>query len=138
MAYDKNEWLLDISGDGIETINADGNGTAVFFGENRGLIIERRIAGAVTGTNPTLLITIEASVDGTNSFVEIGRFPSATTTDYLVDQQGTMPARISVIVPDGKPYLRAVKDVGGTNPVFTSVSLVCTPIRQAVAPGYAV
>lgn len=136
MAYDKLEFLLDRAGDGIADITANTTGDAVFIGEGRALLVELRVGGAVTGTSPTLDVALETSQDGTSGWQTLAVFPQQTDSMANGTQQGDPPALATIIMPKGRPYLRANVTVGGTSPSFGRVSLMVRPILDALVPAY--
>jgi hypothetical protein len=113
----------------LETITGTGNGTGAYYGADRTVSLWLMIAGAVTGTSPTLDIKIQDSADG-SSFTDYGlAFPQQTTTqNTVVGNLADLP-RISVTTKPGRPYLRVVKTVGGTSPSFASVAVLHEPAR---------
>ncbi|MEM9605899.1 MAG: hypothetical protein AAGA99_00665 [Actinomycetota bacterium] len=70
----------------------------------------------VTGTSPTLDVTVQASSvsDFSSDVVDLGSFSQVTASSTSRDLQ--------VYVP--RQYVRAAVTVGGTSPVFTGSTLV--------------
>lgn len=97
------------------TITADGNsGTSAedFIGDDP-LIFELRVDGPVTGTSPTLNVTIEDSIDGGTTWHTLTTFTQATAVTREVKR---------VAQPVGRK-LRASWTTGGTTPSFGGVSI---------------
>jgi len=92
------------------TVTATGNGDGIDIGENVELDIRMQVRGTVSGTTPTLDVTIEES-DDNSSFSAIPGAPAFTqATATGVDER--------IMVRTTKRYVRAVKTVGGTTPSF--------------------
>jgi hypothetical protein len=116
--------LTGTTGQPFENISANGNGSGVYFGADRLVEFRLLIAGAVTGTTPTLDIKIQDSADN-SSFADIGAaFPQQTATEATVVGNLVAPPRLAVRTKVGRPYLRIVKTLGGTTPVFNSVAVL--------------
>jgi hypothetical protein len=138
MPYDELLRLTGTTNNPLETITATGNGAAVYAGADRMLQAELRVAGAVSGTTPTLDIKFQSSVDGVSSFTDLGAaFPQRTTSDISGGGAvpGTGPNRLTFNVPTGRPYVRIVKTVGGTTPSFGAVSVLLQAPHGGVAIG---
>jgi len=140
MAYDELLRLTGSTNNALETITASGNGSAVYVGADRLVQAELRVAGAVTGTTPTLDLKLQSSADGSTSWADIpgGAFPQRTTSDISGGGAvpGSGPNRIAFLVPSGRPYVRLVKTIGGTaTPTFTSTSVLLTAPAGGVAAG---
>jgi hypothetical protein len=104
------------------------NGTGVYVGANRLVLSELRIGGAVTGTSPTMDVKYQSSADGTTSFVDIpGAAHAQQTATQASESTVAHPDVIAFRVPNGRPYVRSVVTLGGTSPVFTTVSLNLLP-----------
>lgn len=137
MAYDSEQWLTGNADSPIEDINATANGTARDLGANRLFRCELRVGGAVTGTDPTLDVTVQDSADNV-TFTNRATFPQQTATmagyqdtvsndpEYTVP--GTGPAVIALRTVNR--YVRIVKTVGGTDPVFNDVTVMTIPILE--------
>lgn len=116
----------------METVTATGNGTAVYFGPNNVFDARMWVAGAVTGTSPTLDIKFQASADGSTSWTDIGvAFPQVTATSATVVGNLAEPAHAVVRMPATKGYCRIVKTAGGTTPSFTGVMVIANPLALA-------
>lgn len=91
------------------TITTTANGDGVYIGENVDLDVVLQVRGTVSGTTPTLDVTLEES-DDNSSFTAIpgAAFTQATATG--------VNERIKCLTT--KSYVRAVKTVGGTTPSF--------------------
>jgi hypothetical protein len=125
--------LTGSTGNPFETITANGNGTGVYFGADRNVSFRLLIAGAVSGTSPTLDIKFQSSADN-SSFSDVGvAFPQQTASQATASGSLAMPPRATVRVPTGRPYLRIVKTVGGTSPSFGNVAVLHDP-AASVAP----
>lgn len=135
MAYDELGRLLGTTGVPTETITATANGTAIFVGAGRNLIAELRVPGPVTGTTPTLDIKIQESADSAfTTPIDLVSFPQQTAA--MLSGGGAVPgsAVLRRSFTTSKPYLRAVKTIGGTSsPTFTSVSLELLPGEGLIA-----
>lgn len=127
--------LLRISGStGNPVQNISGAGTtygpAAYVGADRLIQARLLIGGTVTGTNPTLDVTLEACSDaaGTGA-TTIATFAQKTATE--AGAVGIAPAAPPVaagILPASKPYLRAKFVAGGTTPVFNGVAVLLDPV----------
>lgn len=131
MAYDELQRLLGTTNTPTETITASGNGTGVFLGKNRLFIGELRVAGAVSGTSPTLDVKLQEATTVGGSYTDIpgAAFTQRTASD-IVNQgsdSGAGPLRIGFRT--SKDYVRAVKTIGGSaTPTFNGVScLIVNP-----------
>lgn len=104
-----------------ENVSASGNGASIDLG---GPMLEVRIelvvAGTVTGTTPTLDVEIQSSDSSTfaSGVVSHGRFKQLAAADA----SSAATHFLQAFVP--KRYVRAVKTVGGTSPVFNAVSAI--------------
>jgi hypothetical protein len=140
VAYDKLLQLTSDDANGVprQTITASGESANVrYFGKSRAFRAKLRIGGAVSGTNETLDVVIQASADGSTGWTTIATFPQQTATDDLlegqpIDGDTTTESNIAVVVgatPSDKPYVRASWTVGGTgSPSFGGVSVLCEPL----------
>lgn len=91
------------------TKTASENGAGVHVGENAELEAQLQVRGAVSGTTPTLDVTIEEDTDAAfGSPTTIATFTQATATG--VDERKKFRT--------SKPYVRAVATIGGTTPSF--------------------
>ena len=132
--------LLGTTGNPVADLAATTTGTGVFFGDNRGGVATLRVAGDVTGTNPTLDAKLQASATIGGSYADIATFPQVTdemvgyiaTATPRPEVPGETPLRASFMMPDGKPWLRVVCTLGGTTPVFNDVSVEVRPTAEAV------
>lgn len=131
------------------TITATGNGTAVTLDGPGPYDGELHVKfGAVTGTTPTLDITLEASTDGGSTWFETGalrRFDSGDTipTDASAFQY-SRPVFIPGVPRPSSPtwatnepaavQVRAVRTVAGTTPSFAdAVIWLATPEEGATS-----
>jgi hypothetical protein len=134
MAYDELLRLTGSSGNPLETVTASGNGSWVFVGANRMIQFVERVAGAVSGTSPTLDVKIQEADDasGTNA-VDLVTFPQRTTS--MISGGGAVPGTQPRRQAAGtnKPYVRVVKTIGGSaSPTFVGFSvLIETPSPNA-------
>lgn len=124
--------LLRLSGstnNPFETITTNGNGTPVYIGPDRMLACRLIIAGAVTGTGPTLDVALQICSDaaGTGA-VEVARFPQQTASHATATGALAEPPTVPVRTTAAKPFLRIVKTVGGTTPSFGSVAVLHEPV----------
>jgi hypothetical protein len=97
--------------DNDATIAADANSASkIRPAFCRGVVLHVTIDDAPTGTSPTLDLTLQSSVDGTNfaDVVAMAQFTAAGTK------------RVEARTP-AEMYWRVKKDVGGTTPSFTGV-----------------
>ena len=105
--------LTGTTGAPRQVITTTGDGSAVYVGRGRFAFAELRIGGAVTGTSPTLDVTIQESADGSTGWTVAATFPQRTTSDVVADQIGTGPNRVGVAFT--KDYARASRTIGGTS-----------------------
>jgi hypothetical protein len=81
------------------------------------IIAHLTIAGPVTGTTPSLTLSVDASADGVN-FASVGTFTAQTVQT---------PANTSIRLPLANvldPYLRVSWTVSGTTPSFAGVQVL--------------
>jgi hypothetical protein len=108
----------------FETIVTTANGTGAYYGADRNFVFQLVVAGAVTGTTPTLDVKVQDSADGT-TYTDIGvAFPQQTTT--MAVATGSLATQfpvVSVRTKPARPYLRVVKTTTGTSPSFASVGV---------------
>jgi hypothetical protein len=116
--------LSGSTGNAFETITTTANGTGAYYGPDRTVSFWLIIAGAVTGTSPTLDIKLQDSADG-SSYTDLGvAFPQQTTSmASAVGNLADFP-RVTVTTKPGRGYLRIVKTAGGTSPSFSSVAVL--------------
>jgi hypothetical protein len=81
--------------------------------ENPTIVAYLDVQGTVTGTSPSLTVTVYGSVDGVR-FAQIATFTAVTATL-------TGPQRV-VIQNALDPYLEVAWSVSGTSPVFNGVT----------------
>jgi hypothetical protein len=126
MPYDALETLFRAA-----VVNATVTGDWKFIGSRRGGNAIIRVGGDVTGTNPTLIVTIEGSSDGAGA-ADATLATAATITDEMggyidVDTpRYEVPGEDPISVPfetGAYDYVRAVITLGGTTPVFNTVSV---------------
>ncbi len=75
---------------------------------------------AATGTTPTLLVTVQGSVDGAN-WITLGKIGAS---GYSVGPVATAPTNLTAAATASgvfplTPYVRTTSTVGGTTPSFT-------------------
>lgn len=119
--------LLNVSGsddDPTQTVTADTYGPTIYVGEGRRFAARLTVAGAVSGTTPTLDAKLECSADGVTGFTTLAAFPQRTTSNLVATGANTAPDKLVATMPTGKNYLRVFFDVGGTTPSFGSVSVL--------------
>jgi hypothetical protein len=132
--YDATLNLLEPS-----SITSTANGTAKFLGRNRSFLAELRVGGDVTGTNPTLDVTVEQSAD-LSTWTEIAEF--SQVIDEMVGYVDASPVSVRPEVPGEaaltrtfsttQDYVRAVVTVGGTaTPTFPLTSVKVLPLDVA-------
>ena len=131
MAYDALLQLTGTSGNPLETVATSAAGTAVFVGANRLCHADRRIATTVTGTSPTLTVSIQGSTAATTGFSTIVAFPQQTTA--MTGEPGTGPITVSFRT-GSTPYIRVDKTAGGTSPSFQGVSVLLRPTGEPAVP----
>jgi hypothetical protein len=131
--YDATLNLLEPS-----SITSTANGTAKFLGRNRSFLAELRVGGDVTGTNPTLDVTIEEDANGAGVGTEIAAVTQITnemvgyiaTATPRYEVPGESP--LSVVFRTSLDYVRAVITIGGTDtPTFNDVSVRVRPLSEA-------
>lgn len=102
-----------------------------FVGPTRYGEIVTRVGGDVTGTNPTMDITIQESEDGVTSLGTIATVPQiidemvgyiATATPRY-EVPGEDPLRTAFKTGSTGNYIRSTVTLGGTTPVFNGVSV---------------
>lgn len=122
--------LTGSTGNPFETVTTTANGTGAYYGPGRTVLLHLIVAGAVSGTTPTLAVKIQDSADGT-TYTDMSpamAFPSQTTT--MATATGALPTAfpsLAVRTGTSRPYLRVVKTVGGTSPSFGSVAVLHSP-----------
>lgn len=123
--------LLTLSGseaDPTITVTADTTGPVLYVGEGRRFNARLTIAGTVSGTNPTLDVTLQASADGLGNWTTLAAFPQRTTSNAAATGAHTVPDKLVAIMPAGKHYVRANFDIGGSStPTFPGVSVLVGP-----------
>jgi hypothetical protein len=119
--------LTGSTGNPFETVTTAGNGTGAYFGADRTIRFYLLIAGAVTGTTPTLTVKFQDSADG-SSYTDNGYTFAAqsTTMAAATGSLADLPS-VAVMTTPGRPYLRIVKSTGGTSPSFGSVAVLHSP-----------
>lgn len=116
----------------ITTSHAD---TPVYFGPDRAVQCRLQIAGAVTGTNPTLLGEVQICSDaaGTGA-VTVATFPEQIASHAAAI--GSLAADPTVIARTtaAKPYVRMNWTIGGTStPTFNAVQVLTDPVETVVS-----
>jgi hypothetical protein len=104
------------------TLNAAGTTTSTVVQLDRpDEVIFRLVQGVVTGTSPTIRITVQGSDDSSfATFVTYGTFgASGTQATAGVSKQLTASAYLK--------YVRLSVVVGGTSPVYTGSTVYCQP-----------
>lgn len=114
------------------TLNAAGstNGTAVQVDKPGDVMVEI-VTGTVTGTTPTLLVTIQGADDSgfTTNVVNICEFPVTSGTGAA---QSSKTKRQNTYI--GKQFVRAAVTLGGTSPVYTGSTCKIHIERDRVTP----
>ena len=103
-----------------QTLTATANGLPVDvapIGANG--LSARLSAGAVSGTSPTLNVKMQASPDGSGSWVDIpgAAFTQVTAANQTQTIRFQMPPAPNATAPAYR-YVRAVATIGGTSPSF--------------------
>lgn len=117
--------LTGTTGNPYEDVSATGNGTGRYYGANQQFQARPIVAGAVTGTNPTLDIKFQDSADDV-TYADMGiAFDQLTATSAVATLSLTAaPARV-VRTVSGRPWVRVVKTIGGTaSPTFNDVAVL--------------
>lgn len=126
---------LNFSGDETNktTVSADAYSEWLYVGDNRVFGLHLAIAGPVSGTNPTLDVSLQDSADGnTLSNSAMASFAQRTADDVTAYGTVTEPQRLVLRTRTGYPYVRAFFNLGGTSsPTFVGVSLIVDPILSA-------
>lgn len=126
---------LNFSGDETNelTVTADAYSEYIYVGEGRVFGVHLAVAGPVTGTNPTLDVSLQDSADGiTVSNTAMASFSQRTADDVTAYGTVTEPQRLVLRTRTGFPYVRAYFNLGGTaTPTFVGVSLIVDPILSA-------
>lgn len=99
----------------------------VYIGENMPFQARLIVAGVVTGTSPTLDVTLQDSADGVTYTTMSISFPQVVTTMGAATGSLSAFPRLAAITKPGRPYVRASRVVGGTTPSFASVAVVIGP-----------
>jgi hypothetical protein len=115
------------------------NGSAKYLGRNRTFRAIGRVGGDVTGSAPTLTISLEESTTGTGSWTAIPGsmtlteqvgYVATTTPRYEVPSAvATLP---SIVFTTTKDYVRTSVVAGGTTPAFPNMSVVVEPVDMPV------
>lgn len=102
------------------TASTSGNDTAVEVDFPHDVQAVAVVTGTVTGTSPTLDIEIQGADDSgfTTNVVSYGRFKQLVAADASSATTHVLQCRIY------KKYVRTVRAVGGTSPVFTTTKVV--------------
>jgi hypothetical protein len=137
MALDAELWLSGDANSPIEDVSADHVGRIVDFGVGKRADVVVRVAGDVTGSSPTLDITIKES-DDQATWTTLATVPQIT--DEMVGYIATATPRpevpgedpITISIKSTKRYLQADFNTGGTTPVFNDVSVVLEPFFAAI------
>lgn len=120
--------LTGTSGDPFEDVTATGNGTGRYYGDNQTVRLRPIVAGTVSGTNPTLDAKVQVSADnvtytdtGGVSFAQLTASSSAATGSLSL---ASFPVYV-FSTPDGYPWVRVVKTIGGTaTPTFNDFAVL--------------
>ncbi len=116
--------LTGSAGAPFELVTTTGNGTGKYFGKNQTFTARLVLAGAVTGTTPTLVVKFQDSVDGA-TYADMGiTFASQSTTMAAATLSLTAAPALSISTTATRPYVRVVKTVTGTSPSFTNVAVL--------------
>lgn len=111
----------------MQSVTGDGNGTGVLVTDYVGSLAVILTCKNTAGTTPTLDIKLQES-DDNSTYTDIS---GATFTQ--VTDAGTAAATIEKIVVNVdacKKYIRAVKDIGGTNSPAFMTSCVALGVKQ--------
>lgn len=92
----------------ITALTTTATGSAVLVGENVELDIVSRVGGAVSGTSPTLNVTVQCASDAA--------FTTPVPLGAIQEQSAAGVAR--GMFRTSEKYVRAVLTVAGTNPSF--------------------
>ena len=108
-------------------ITASGNGTGIDITDYVGLAAVTLSAKNVAGTNPTLIVKLQDSLDN-STFADISGAVFTTVTEA-----GTLAAtleKITVNLDSARRYLRAVKTIGGTSSPEFLLSCTAHAVKQ--------
>lgn len=116
--------LTGSSGNPFEEVSGtgDGGGGYKHFGSGDRIVSFRQLASSVPSGSPSVVTTIVAASDNSGTSSEtIGTF-AAITADQ-VDALGTVsvPPRIAVHIPAGKPWLKALNTFSGSGSIVMAV-----------------
>jgi hypothetical protein len=110
------------------------NGPAMKLGRNRAFRAIGRVSGVVTGSSPTMTISLEESTTGTSAWTAI---PGSMTVTEQVGKVGAnirpeIPSSVttlpSLVFQTTKDYVRTSEVAGGTTPGFPGLSVVVEPV----------
>jgi len=119
--------LTGSTGTPYELVTTTGNGTGAYYGPDRTAQFWLVIAGAVSGTGPTLDVKFQDSADGT-TYTDMGvAFPQRTTSMAAATGSLADFPTLALKTKPTRPYLRVVKTVAGTTPSFGSVAVLHGP-----------
>ena len=94
------------------TLTASGNGSGIRVGKGSTFQVKASVRGAVTGTDPTLAVTVQQS-DNDTDYTDVVTFPNITAT-------GEMQRAAQITAK----YVRAKWVIGGTStPTFTDTEI---------------
>lgn len=116
-----------------ETSDADHTGATLDAGaQGEGLLVVD--IGAVTGTSPTLNLTVEHSTDGGNNWNTLTDKDGNNVT--VPEQTATGLVTIGVPLDGTGPDIRTTSTLGGTSPDFTyGVAIVAGGFADLVSGG---
>ena len=137
MPHDELLRMLGTTGDPEQDLSTNGDGTARFAGKYKTYIGVARVGGDVTGTSPSLVLTVNESANGTSSFSNVATF--AAITDEQVGHVASTAPNYAVPGDDpllvsfttSKDYVRVSWTMTGTTPVFNDVSVELKPVATA-------
>jgi len=118
-----------------QTLTATNNGLAVDAAAMGANALSARLSvGTVAGTTPTLNVKMQASPDGSGSWVDItgATFTQVTTSNQDQMIRFTVPPAASTTAPAYR-YVRAVATIGGTSPAF-ALSVAVFGLRHHPQP----
>lgn len=122
---DENLRLTGSTGTAFETVTTTANGTGAYYGPNQTFRARLLIAGAVSGTTPTLTVKFQDATALAGTYTDMGiAFAAQSTTMAVTTLSLTAAPLLTVTTSATRPYVRVVKTVTGTTPSFANVAVL--------------
>lgn len=113
-------------------VTADGQTTAIDVegGSLASWVVQ---IGAVSGTTPTMIVSLQVSLDGGSSYYTIMQITSLTEADALrtFRRNVYIPTPTTTTASNVRPLVRLDYDAGGTTPSFAITSFLAPPAEGA-------